>query len=306
MHDTKRSSTRPGRAWLAAALALAVAAPARAEVSLRERPLERLPDGTVIAGAPPQGWSHVVLLSFPRIDERDTSKLPQMAVKFAQHFGMALVANVVRTPDGGSYRLERIARGHTVREGDGVRVVNSKSQGLGMIGGRVLAGIEQAVAEPREVARYDAGVVFDANAVVLQEGRHVDLVIRHFTWVSARTGRLATAMWFIDPKAPGGPAVVGDDLVWAPAGYRDERPLDVDPSQIVLGIPGPKTFALSGLPGGARAPISPGLRRVAADPAYTPRTLYELALELGRVVRPRSGEKPAAAARGPGAPSTKA
>lgn len=286
------SPIRNLRVALVAAVA-ASASPAGAEFDLTPRPLEKLKEGLVIGEEAPSGYSHIVMLSWPKIRAEDVEATPGTAAKFSQMFGTAILANVQRqqTAAGPRCRIEKLAIGHTVRTDEGAQVVEPDSDGLTFMAGQVLANGDKELGKMVQVARYDSAIVFDAPAILLRGGEHREMAVRHFVWTNAQRGGLATALWVVDPSIPDAPRPADPFFVLLPGNFRDDRVLSVDPDQFTLGIPGRTAFALARLPRGVRVAMTPELARMAALPRFTEETLAGLARQLSLAVAAHEGTR---------------
>lgn len=271
---------------LAAAIVLAItASPCAAQMDFTPRPLGRLAAGEFSLQDLPQGYSHVVMIAWPRLTSESTDKAPSTAAKFAQLFGSVMLADVRRDPGTGKHRLTRVAIGHAMRQGDQTMLVTRKSEELTFLASQVLSTGEKELDKVRQIARYDTALLFETPAVMRRGDQHQEMALRHFIWTSARYGGLASVMWLLDTSQPGAPRVADAYFVQTPHGFTDDRVLSVDPEQFnMLGVPGRTAFALDHLPRGTQISFTPELARLAAVPRYTAETLPLLAKELGQAV----------------------
>jgi hypothetical protein len=265
---------------------LLLAAPVAAKMDFESQPMLRVEPGAFSLGALPPGYSHLAFLAWPRLSPADQEKSPGTAAKFAQMFGLVLLADVSPSAEpAGEYALRRVAIGHVIRDGEKLKVVKSDSGDITFFARQVLAAGEKEVDKLRQVARYDTAVLFDAPAVILRGEQHQELTVRHFVWTSSKRGGLATALWLVDNSLPETPRVVDPDFVLLPEGYLEDRVLSVDPKQFsMIGIPGKTAFAMARLPEGNRVPFTPELAQLAALPRYNDQTLPRLAQELAKAI----------------------
>ncbi|TWT37763.1 hypothetical protein KOR34_27260 [Posidoniimonas corsicana] len=273
------------RRSLTAPFVLLLTTHASAEMDFRARGLERLAPGVLDPESPPQGYSHVVMIAWPRIPVEQARSISATTAKFAQMFGSAILADVRRDPQTGLHRLNRVAIGHTMRSEGGVQIVSPKSEGLTFLASQVLASGEKELDKIRQIARYDTAVLFESPAVILRGGAHQELKVRHFVWTSAKLGGLASVVWLVDEAPPSGPTLVDNQVVQLPSRFTDDRVLSVDPAQFsFVGTPGKTAFAMTRLPRGRAIAVGPELARLAAAPAYDNQTLPALARGLAQAV----------------------
>lgn len=270
----------------ACACVLLVASTAAAQVDLAPRPLERLAETEFTQQSLPSGYSHVVMLAWPRLTAESKETTPGMAAKFAQLFGSVILADVRQSPGPeGEFRLNRLAIGHVMRSGDKLKVVTPATVSLPFLERQVLSAAEKELDKVRQIARYDTALLFETPAIIRRGDKHVEMRLRQFVWTSAKQGGLASALWLLDVSQPQAPRVADDYFIQAPAGFVDDRLLSVDPAQFnLLGMPGPTAFALVHLPQANQIAFTPELAQLAAMPRYTPETLPLLAGHLARVI----------------------
>ncbi len=273
-----------------AALMLAVARGASGQgMDLQPAPIDRVPAGLDIRDAPPEGWSHTVLTATPRLTSGDVDSVSSLVGKYAQMFCSVVVANVV-ADDAGRSRLERVGIGIMVPWQGGYRTVDGKSSELGMIGRQVMATGAKLFNRITRIARYQSAVVFDVPALMVEDDKHVERIVRHFVWCSPKTGDVALAVWMIDPTEPANPRLVEETFVWTPAGAVDVRRLHVDSSQFTLGIPGERALAVERLLDANRAKFSPAMAEVAALARFEKQSLIQLATELSKSIQAATPE----------------
>ncbi|TWT77103.1 hypothetical protein Pla123a_25330 [Posidoniimonas polymericola] len=262
----------------------------RGEMDFRPRPIDRLPAADLSLRNPaqkqlPPGYSHVVLVAWPRLAPEQAEKTPGTAAKFAQMFGSVILAGVEQDPATGRHRLARVGIGHIVRGEGSARIIRPGDGGLSFIGSQVLSSGEKELDKIQVIARYDTAVLLESPAVLLRGGVHRAMRVRHFIWTSAAQGGLASVVWAVDDQGPAGPQVVDQQFVQLLSDSTDDRLLSVDPTQFsFIGAPGPTAFAMARLPAGAQLAASPELLRLATTPRYDQQTLPLLAQALAAAV----------------------
>lgn len=235
------------------------------KIDLKEKPLDRIPVGTVIGRQPPEGWSHLVLLAIPTLTREDERDAPRMATHYAQMFKFTVLANVARRRDDRApFYLERVARGFaTTVDGKQVIVRGKDTMGadLGLFGRRILDENEQVLDnDVRQVVRTATMLIFDAQAVMLRDGKHVNMVMRHAILVDPATGRLYTLVWLLNRDYQR----AENAIQLLPEGMRERRLLSVKRDKFSrLGIPERDAFGLRQIPQGKAIAYTDALKEAA-------------------------------------------
>lgn len=255
--------------------------------SYQPHPIARIPAGTVIGKQVPAGWSHIVMLAKPRLASGDIDDVPKIAAKCASMLNFAILARVGGEP--GNYQLEKIAIGYTVDINGRQTVITSKTQEalgakLGFIEKQVLAESEVCLDDVKQVFAYPTMFVFDAQATMLRNGEHREMVMRHLVWAGAQDGRLGTAVWLLE-EAGQGYRMPDGTIQLLPANYQEDRILNVKKDRFVLGIPKRDAFALTRVPPGRPVNVTPALARLAAVPRFDNRAAFSLAQDLNSAIR---------------------
>ena len=257
-------------------------------IEIDVRPLARIRPGTVIAKPAPQGWTHLILFARPRLGAGDMEAASKTAQNYVKMFNTAMVARVRKAAEG--FALDEVAIGHSMNI-DGKQVVVTPDTAaalggkLGFMGGRLLAGAEEALQGVKQVARYSTMMVFDAEALVHHEQQHIPMTVRHLVWVSKSTGKLGAAVWLLKPDEEQAKlSLAADHFTVLPPQLVEDRVLHVDKTKISLGIPSKEAFALEKLPPGARYRFTQELEQTAAQAKFTPAQVQELAVAFGKAV----------------------
>ncbi|MEM6329642.1 MAG: pyruvate kinase, partial [Planctomycetota bacterium] len=224
----------------------------------------RIPSGVVVGGDTVEGWSNPVLFVRGKLSAGDTDAASDLVHKYAEMFNLVLLANVGRDEQSGYY-LDKVALGFsTPIRGKNVVITSGTHKqlgaNLGFIGGSVFSGNEEALKDAVQVARYRHGMIMDAPTLMNVDGRHVLRKVRHFFWVSAKTGELGTLVWTLEDTGEANYRVVGSDMQLLPPNMHEQRDMHVDGAAFTLGIPSKTAFALVRVPQGQRVPISEDLR----------------------------------------------
>ena len=266
-------------------------------VDLTTRKLAEISPGTVIGKGAPKGWSHLVMISKPRLGVGDLDSVSETAGKSSGVFLFTVLANVKPESTAGrsgesrdgdddepSYYLEKLAVGGAL-EGDGKTIVAKSDQtfghDLGFLGRKVFANGEKVLATDfRQVARTRTMMVFDAHAYVRYKDKHSRMVIRHVVLVEPKTGRLSTFVWLLGADGKGGYALAETTLQLLPEAMREDRVMSVDGDKFTFGIPSEGAFALARIPQGTPVRYSSNLSSLAIARRFDAESLVQLETEL--------------------------
>lgn len=279
--------------WLALGIMLSSGGALGETIETKVRPLSRIRPGTVIAKPAPQGWTHLILFARPRLGAGDMQAASKTARDYVKMFNTAMVARVKKA-DGG-FELDEVAIGHSMNI-DGKQVVVTPDTAsalggrLGLMGGHLLAGAQEALEGVKQVARYSTMMVFDAEAIVHHDEEHVQMTVRHLVWVSKTSGQLGAAMWLLrhreetEAEKQGKYALAEKHFTVLPPQLVEDRVLHVDKSKISFGIPTKEAFALEKLPPGVQYRFTSELAKTAARDKFTPQQVQQLAVAFGKAV----------------------
>jgi hypothetical protein len=281
------------RAVRRAASAAAADTADAAGIDCTPRTLRRLDAGLEIGDEPPEGWTHLVLFAVPRVASGDVDDLPRVFGRMATMFRLTIVADVGRLRRSGEYALRDVAIGFA-REVEGRQViVSSETLGEGsgldaIISRRVLEGNEKCLDDVKQVARTPTMTVFDAQANMLRDGKHEQMVCRHAIAVDPQSGELTTCVWLL-AKERDDYALAERSLRKLEPGLHEDRELNVETDLFVLGLPTPDALALVELPEGQDVRYTDELAEVAATREFTP----DIAVALEDALRGAVEERPA-------------
>jgi hypothetical protein len=220
--------------------------------------LERLSAATRVGDTAPEGWTHLVLKSVPRLASGEWRDLPEVGKKTATMFRTAIVADVQPLGIDKEYILSRVGIAMCVTSRDGkagdVVVSSDRLESLGMrlsaMEQVVLQAAETELAESRIIAFTSTFALLRSPVTLLVAGKHRKVDLYYAFCVDSTTGRMRVGVWSMWPgdvkKQPPPPAVI--DL--APKTTFDCE-LDVQAKRVVVvGIPFSWSFALRKLPPG--------------------------------------------------------
>lgn len=236
-------------------------------IDLKPQRLPVIPVGTVIEKTAPDGWSHLVLIAVPTLteeDERD-SKRPKLATRYAQMFKFTVLANVVGVKEAGKppFYLERVARGFATEVNGKETIVSSQNTmkaKLGLFGRTILEENEKCLDnDVKQVVRTPTMLLFDAKAVMLRDGDHKIMIMRHALLADRNTGKLYTLVWLLDDDYQ--PAEAALQLL--PNNMWEKRLLSIKRDKFTAGIPTRDAFGLRQVPQGKAVPYTPQLKEVA-------------------------------------------
>jgi hypothetical protein len=253
--------------------------------------LVSLQPGLRITNKPPEGWSHLVVKSIPRLASGDRGTLPASASKTATMFRSALLADV-RPVDSEEkdFELTQIGVGICVPQDEDHDVVVSadRLEALGLhfstVQRAVLDAAEAELAEGRIIARTPTFALFRSPATILVAGnKHRKVDLNYALCVDRATGRLNVAVWTMRPESEAQqPPTVMVKLGAKPV---FECEIDVQAKRILGTVPYSWSFAMRSLPPGRTMRVSPSLGEMIAaanrhpaggDPAELERMLMSL------------------------------
>jgi hypothetical protein len=248
------------------------------------RPVARIRPGTVVAGGPPEGWSHLVLHSRFGVSAGDVSRFPTPAAQAVAALSTVMLADVAPGPP---YRLGTVARGvaTTIRGRDVIVSPTTQEKlgaGLDLAARLTLERMEKHAQRTHVVARAPTMAVIDEPTFLLREGRHRPVLLRFALLVRPADGRLDALLWRIDGNARYGYEGAAGPLQWLPPSKEESCALHADAREFTLGVPHKESaLALTALPGGRRLPMAGPLRDLAGRVPLT----VDQAAELERLLR---------------------
>jgi hypothetical protein len=224
--------------------------------------LVQLTAGTRVGDAPPEGWSHLVIKSIPRLASGDLQDLPQMAHNTATMFHSVLLADVQPLGLDKQFILSRVGLGICVPARDGrdddVVVASDRVQALGMklstVEQIVLDAAEAELAESRIIAFTSSFALLRAPATMVVAGKHEKVDLYYAFCVDPTTGRLRVGAWSMWPsgvkKQPPPPFVI--DVA---SKTKYDCAIDVQAKRVLGLVPYSYSFAMRKLPPGLPIPI---------------------------------------------------
>jgi hypothetical protein len=252
-----------------------------------------LKPGLRIGKKPPQGWTHLVMKSIPRLGSGELGSLPAGSAKTATLFRSVLLANVKPVDFAErDFELTQVGIGICIPdpqdEEQDIVVTAETLDALGLrhlttVQRMVLDAAEEEMAEGRIIVRTATFALFRSPVTVLDPGgagKHSKANIHYALCANRTTGKLDVIVWTMKPGTvtQHAPAMV---KMKASAVFRCE--LDVRARRILGTVPYSWSFAMRELPPGSKLRVPPavGLQIVEASrhPAELDPDDFELLLQ---------------------------
>ena len=220
------------------------------------RALAPIPSGTIVGETAPEGFSHLVLKSCPRVGPESLSSTSATTQKMVSMFKTIIVADVKPAEDAvpRRFHLANVATGLATDINGRDVIVSSGTAAsvglnLGFVESSVLSGVEAFLSRGRCVARSRSLAVLDLPSLLLHEGKHREIVFRYAVLVDEQSGEVTTLIWALLTPTEGVRELIGQVQVLRP-NHRDDCLLHVDRSAYIMGIPTAAAYAASAIPGG--------------------------------------------------------
>ena len=171
--------------------------------------LEILSAATRVGDTPPEGWTHLVMKSVPRLASGEWDDLPTLAQKTATRFRTVILADVEGLGLDQQFILTRVGIGICIPNRDGKKediVVSSDrleslSVKLSTVDQIVLDAVESELAEARIISRTSTFALLRTPATMLVQGKHSKVDLYYAFCVDPTTGRLRVGVWSMWPPA---------------------------------------------------------------------------------------------------------
>ncbi len=223
-----------------------------------------LPPGMLISDKPPEGWSHLVIKSIPRLTSGDKGTLPKGSSETATQFRTVILANVRPLDvDEKDFELDQIGVGICVPkdEDQDIVVAADRLDALGLklsaVQRVVLDKVEAELGESRIIARTTTFALFRGPANVVAGDDHKKVMLNYGFCVERNTGRLKVGLWPMVPEARSLKAPAA--LVRLGANPIFDCQLDVRARRILGTVPYSWSFAMKKLPDGKQLRVPPAL-----------------------------------------------
>ncbi len=237
----------------------------------RPRPrVVQLPTGVLVARTPPQGWSHLVVKSLPRLASGDADTLPGSAARTATLFRTVILADVGPSRDDPSPRvLRRIGVGLCVpdRKGRDVVVTPGREREadveLALTDRLVLHAAETQLRRGKLVAASPTFALYRAPAVMAVGAEHRDVAVCYVFLVDPVRGGLDVLVWALDNRGNDSPlAKRGVEIT---PGLVYDCAIDVKARRLLGALPVSWSFAMTDLPPGRLLATDDSARLIAAS-----------------------------------------
>ena len=236
-----------------------------------------LQPGMLIGDKAPEGWSHLVLKSNPRLASGDLDSLPKGSKKTAAYFRTVILANVKPLDvEERDFELSQIGVGICVPQDEDhdMVVAGARLQSLGLklstVEKIVLDTTEAELKEGQIIARTQTFALFRSPATVVDiQGEHRKINLNYAFCVERTTGKLQVALWtsLLESKAIRAPKTL---VRLAPSPIFD-CPIDVQPNKFIgVTLPFSWSFAMSKLPPGRAVRVPPELGELIATTGRRP------------------------------------
>jgi hypothetical protein len=262
-----------------------------AEYDLTAKSPERIASGTVVGTSAPDGWSHLVIKSLPRVraDQvpvvRKIALDPDRTLKLATWMFTAFAADV-RPDDQGRHRLRAVGLGlGTNAHGRDIVITPETAADSGvsldwLTTKQILTKGYEVQDQARMVVHGPTFGLMDTPVVVHQNGASRSVRYRYALLVDAQSGRLDVLLVVPDDD-PGTAVRIAPNTI-------DVAELVPDPKQFnAVGIPNELGFGVEGLPPyTAKYGIPPALRPLVAQRRFTPDEAHAIETGLRSVLIP--------------------
>jgi hypothetical protein len=225
--------------------------------------LVHLQPGLLIGDKPPEGWSHIVVKSLPRLASGDKDSLPKEAAKTAAYFHTVILANVKPVDvDEKDFELTQVGIGICVaQKGQKEEIVIAASRlealglHLGFIQKMTLDAMEKEMTKGRIIAQTPTFALLRAPATVVAAGNeHREVNLNYAFCVERTTGKLQVGLWTSaleahETRAP-------QTMVRLKSKQVFDCKMDVQATKVFgVTVPGTWSFAMSVLPAGQRVAV---------------------------------------------------
>lgn len=252
--------------------------------TLTDLKIELIKPGLVIENGPPEGWTHLIIKSHPRIADEELKRTSGMTARLASFIFTAFTARVEPPPSNGPppYRIASIGAGIGVSINGKDIVVTPDTQkelgaNLGILARTVFSIAFDRQNRGRVVAATQTLALVDTFAIVRRENRNRIAVLRYALVLDSKTGSIDTLLWMVDKDTENGEMVAHNPIQWLPPNKIEHPRLFIDDNEYTLGVPSNNAFGVIDIPQGDRKLLfPPGLRPLAGASRYTATEMAEL------------------------------
>ncbi|NQU26022.1 MAG: hypothetical protein HQ567_32445 [Candidatus Nealsonbacteria bacterium] len=263
------------------------------QIDVASRELTEISPGTQIVDCPPQGWSHLIIKSWPHIGPETIDDVSDANAAIVSLLFTAIVADVqqAKGDDGKrSFHLAKVGIG-VGADVDGRHLTltpdTQKELGadLGWMDRRVLIGGRDKFRKMRCVARSNTMALLDSPEILLHDGEHRPVILRYALLLDAATGRLDTLLWALNLDEQGNISDIISPIHRLPSSKVEACILHADPDKFVLGVPTAIAFAMTSIPEGKQSLVCPAsLKPLVTQSPPTPHAARQLQRWLRKLV----------------------
>ncbi len=250
---------------------------------------ETIAPGTVVDRSAPEGWSHLVIKSLPRVRLSEVERVPSvpiigrdLTVRMVGWMFTAFTADVVKERQGvhTRYRLRAIGLGlGTNAKGCDVVVTTETARQHGVemnfIKDEVLTTGYRIQKQAVIPVHGPSFAILDTPVISRCGDRHRTIRYRYALLVDTKTGTLDVLLWLLG--GDGGECADLTRVVWIEPNCIDEAELVPDPKEFDGGRPSDLSFAVDKLPPyRVEMPLLPELRELAGKTKFTPDEAHAL------------------------------
>ena len=210
-------------------------------IDVTPRPIAVIPAGTVIGDRAPEGWTHLLVKSYPKAREGDLDKMSTSMRELSELLLSSMLARVEVEPGARPrHRLVEVATGvGTKIKGQDVIIskdtANQLGANLGFLGPWALDKAYGRVEAAKIVLRSETLAVYDAPMLMLRDGKHAPVMLRYVFLLDPATGRLESLQWFIDMEPDGTFRDAHGPMELLRPNHIEERRIHVDAKQFQFG-----------------------------------------------------------------------
>jgi hypothetical protein len=269
------------------------------EYDVSAKPPETIPPGTVVGTGPPEGWSHLVLKSLPRVRPSEESKIPgefrSRTIRMSRWMFTAFVADVRPETRGDEtrYHLRAVALGlGTSINGRDVIITPDTAEAHGveldkLITRPILTKGYKTQQQFAKVAAHGPTFAVVDTPVWFRCGQKNRLIrFRFGLLVDAATGQLDVLVWLLDPEGKCGDAGVA--VLLNPSQINEaELVPDREEFTDLLGLANDATFGVDQLPPHkAQLAMPAEVRELAARTKFSADEAHDLETALRKLITP--------------------
>ena len=234
--------------------------------------------GTTVAQSAPNGWTHLVIKTLPRIRPADRERVLPIVNRYAQWLTTAFVANV-QSEKSGLHRIRSVGfgLGPAVNGVDTIITPETAPENgvdLGLIARQLLTKSHELQRQTLMPIHGPTFALVDAPAWYRAGAKNRLIRFRYGLLANSRTGELKAVVWGFDP---GGECFSDAIIGRLQPDTIDEAELIHDATEFNLGMPTAAAFGVDRLPSHIEPkPLPKSLQPLALASRFTPTEAHEL------------------------------